>query len=381
MSDGVPARWYDGRGGRVRAARLRRDAAGGWWLEAEGLGAPRALAAGEVALSPRLGHTPRTMRLADGGQLEVDDAPALDALFPSADRVETLGARIERLRGVLVGASLTVLLSLFVLWRWGLPAAADVVAERLPAAVEQGIGRQGLALMDQLGLEPTRLDPGRQAALRAQMRTLARGLAREGDLRLEFRRGGQVGANAFALPGGTLVMTDELVALAADDVELRAVLAHEIGHHERRHVMRGLLQDAGLVVVVGMLFGDVAGGTLVASVPVFLLESGYSRDFEREADAFAHARLAAAGESPAAMGWMLERLHANAGRPLREAPPKDGRAHPAPGEADGDGEASPGSWIASHPDVSERVANAEAAARDAGFGVEAPAGGEAKPGR
>lgn len=368
------ARWYDGGDGRVRAARLHRDDAGGWWLEAEGLEAPRALSAAEVRLSPRLGRTPRTMRLADGGQLEFDDAPGLDALFPSADRVETLGARIERLRGVLLGASLTVLVAMFALWRWGVPAAADVVAERLPAGVEQAIGRQGLALMDQLGLQPTRLDPRRQAELRAQMRRLAQGLEREGDLRLEFRRGGRVGANAFALPGGTLVMTDELVALAGDDVELRAVLAHEIGHHERRHVMRGLLQDAGLVVVVGMLFGDVAGGSLVASVPVFLMESGYSRDFEREADAFAHARLAAAGESPAAMGTMLERLHANAGRPPSEAAPKDGRAHPAPGEDD-EAEASPGSWIASHPDVSERVANAEAAARAAGFDPAAPSGG------
>ena len=47
---------------------------------------------------------------------------------------------------------------------------------------------------------------------------------------LEFRHGGYIDANAFALPSGIIVMTDELVELAKSDDELISVLAHEIGH-------------------------------------------------------------------------------------------------------------------------------------------------------
>src|SRR5690606_41884932 len=60
-----------------------------------------------------------------------------------------------------------------------------------------------------------------------------------------------------ALP--ILVMTDQLVALAQDDVELLAILAHEVGHHEHRHGLRRALEKSAVLVVMGFLFGDVSG--------------------------------------------------------------------------------------------------------------------------
>ena len=79
-------------------------------------------------------------------------------------------------------------------------------------------------------------------------------------------------------------------AVGSDD-ELLAVLAHEIGHVRGRHAMRLVLQNSGLAVLLTALAGDAVGVTFLAvALPSMLLQSGYSRQFETEADdyAFAH---------------------------------------------------------------------------------------------
>jgi predicted Zn-dependent protease len=110
------------------------------------------------------------------------------------------------------------------------------------------------------------------------------------------------------------VLTDELVQLAGDDRELVGVLAHELGHIEQRHALRSVLQKSALSLAVSLFTGDVSS-SFAAALPSFLLEARYSREFEREADAFAVEKLRAAGIDPAHLARMLERLRAHAGEP------------------------------------------------------------------
>lgn len=106
-------------------------------------------------------------------------------------------------------------------------------------------------------------------------------------LRLEFRRG--MGANAFALPGGTVVITDGLAETASrrglGDDALAGVLAHEIGHVVYRHTTRTVVEQGVLNIGLGLALGDVSsllstGGALVTGL-------AYSRAHEREADCYA----------------------------------------------------------------------------------------------
>ena len=104
--------------------------------------------------------------------------------------------------------------------------------------------------------------------------------------RLEFRKAKGVGANAFALPNGIVVMTDEMVAVARNDDEIAAVMAHEAGHVRARHNMRHVLQNSMTVLVVSAVTGDIASiSSLASTVPTLLIDARYSRDFERQADA------------------------------------------------------------------------------------------------
>ncbi len=133
------------------------------------------------------------------------------------------------------------------------------------------------------------------------------------DLRLEFRRGGAfLGASALALPSGLVIMTDELVKLAQDDDELVAVMAHEVGHIVHRHGLRQVIQHSALGLVMSYLTGDVS--SIVAMLPLVLVQQGYSRDFEREADAYALNYLLAEGLSPRHFVHIMQRLEEKAGR-------------------------------------------------------------------
>lgn len=154
--------------------------------------------------------------------------------------------------------------------------------------------------------------------------------------------------NAFALPGGHVVFFRGLIDAAVDPDEVAAVFAHELGHVVARDPTRIALRTAGSIGVLGLLFGDFAGGAVVLFLAERLIQADYTRAAEAAADAFAHERLRAAGLPPAALGLMFRRL--------REAY----------GEAPGIVE-----HFLSHPTLGERISRSEAA--DAGQSTTRPA--------
>ena len=114
-------------------------------------------------------------------------------------------------------------------------------------------------------------------------------------------------SDLFALPGGTLLMTDKLVRLAQNDDQISAVLAHEIGHVRHRHGLRLGLQAAGIAALSAALFGDAVSITgLAVTLPTAILQNGYSRELETEADDYAFVRLKEVGISPKAFAEMME---------------------------------------------------------------------------
>lgn len=91
--------------------------------------------------------------------------------------------------------------------------------------------------------------------------------------------------NAFALPGGNIVIHSELILKADNAEELLGVVAHEMMHIENQHGIRNVIGAAGIYVVIGALFGDVSGiMAVISSATPILLNSSYSRRFESEAD-------------------------------------------------------------------------------------------------
>ncbi len=265
----------------------------------------------ELRVSPRTGAGSRLVAMPDGGQFQCDDNGLLDRL-PQDSPSEGIVAWLEQRWGVALGCVVLVALVLFAGHRYGLPAAAESIALRIPIESEKNLGEEVLDSMHEFGwLAPSRIDAQRQDRIRARFNDFRRGQAYEAYLDLQFRHSQAIGANAFALPGGTVVITDDLVELAENDEEVLAILAHEIGHIERRHVMRGLIQDSLVAVAATAVTADAATLTAaVAGLPVVILQSEYSREFEEEADEYSFALLKENGISPSAFADIMERLQA-----------------------------------------------------------------------
>jgi Zn-dependent protease with chaperone function len=187
------------------------------------------------------------------------------------------------------------------------------VAHALPASVDAALGKEGLAVMDRLFFSPSELNEPRQRELHAIFSDIAEASTDDHEFKLIFRKSPRIGANAFALPSGIVVVTDELVTLARNDNEIIAVLAHEIGHVVHRHALRRLLQDSTVVLVIAAVTGDIASITsLAATIPVVLVEAKYSRDFEREADDYSLQYLRTNDISPRHFADILQRMEQSA---------------------------------------------------------------------
>lgn len=283
--------------------------------------------AGETHLSERLGNTPRLLTFTGGGHCEISDYAALKALLGG-------GSHLDRMQHSLrwsLFAALLIVLTLLGAYRYLLPWGAEVISMRIPGAVLQKMGSSTLETLDQLMLKPSELPPARQKALSAAYARLKPLPDAQLQYKIVFRSSRQMGANAFALPDGNIVVLDELVKLASDDNELMAVLAHERGHIERRHAMRMVLQSSAAGLVLAWYVGDIS--SLLSTVPAVIAQANYSRDMEREADDYAERTLKFNALSPCLLSSILRKLEA---------------AH--------ENESSQPGYLASHPATEERTA-------------------------
>ncbi len=275
--------------------------------DGEKLAGPEPLS--DVDISSRLGNTPRFIRFADGGVFETADNDSIDQLLSEVRPQSGLLYRLEsKLRYALIGLLVTIV---FV-WgsvQYGIPAVAQYTAFALSPENNRRVGQGVLGVLDRFYVTPSRLPEEEQLRLRRRFLQFI-GTADGIPIQVEFRNGAKsFGPNALALPSGTIVFTDQLVRLARHDEELMAVFAHEVGHVVRRHSMRHLLQNSALTAVVVAVTGDVSSvSSVIAAAPVLLVQSGYSRSFEREADRYAIQQMRQQGIDVAHFATMLRNL-------------------------------------------------------------------------
>lgn len=349
----LPALWFDGQSSRGHAVRawLRAGARGPSLVIERPGAAPLELESRQVdwpeAWSARAAPRRLVVDLRAHGSLEIADAAGFQAALAAAGGRGGLAQRLQTRWSAFAVACVIALAALAVFYRWGTPWLATQLAREVPLRWEQTVSQQGLQDLDAHWLSPSRLPPQRQQDLRARFDALARQVPASmrpyrsyaPRLQLVFRSG--MGANAFALPGGTIVMTDDIV-LAADrqpapDDALLGVLAHEMGHVMHRHTTRLVVEQGVLNVGLGLALGDLS--TAVASGSALLTGLAYHRDHETEADCYAATLLRHTGIPTQPMADLLLAIDAQA----RE------KSHAAAPSA---------RWVtllSSHPDTPERA--------------------------
>jgi Zn-dependent protease with chaperone function len=339
-ASGPAALYFDGSSARGRPVRLGLAAGELLATDEPADGTPgtcRRWPLARVQWPERTRHGARVVHLPDGGSLQAQDSTAFDAWRKAHGARESWVVRAQQNWRATTAAVLGLMLLVVAGYVWGVPWTARAVLLAVPPTVDEVVGRNVLASVESRWLAPSRLPAERQEALRRAFARLVQAGGPAPGYELRFASTEVLGPNAFALPGGTVVMTDELVALLdGHDETILGVLAHELGHVQHRHGMRALVQLSLVSAATAVALGDFS--SVLAGAPALLAQMGYSRDAEREADAYAARLLRAAGVSPAVMVVLFEKL-----APAQAAAQKTGPALRLP------------IALASHPADAERV--------------------------
>ncbi len=285
-----------------------------------------------VKVDPPTNPVSRRVSFPDGTVFDTTDSHAISQLATHAgavlqERMESWGPHLA----VIVGA---VLVSAWLLYRYGLDILVALAVWLTPAALVEEMDRGIVTSVDYVMAEPTELPRLEQEKVDRIFTTLVDALPEEDraatGYSLEFRDMPAIGANAFALPGGTVIITDDFVRRFGQRDILAGVLAHEIGHVVEQHGLRSVYRSLGIFVLVAFLAGDT--GPVIEDILLegnLVLSLANSREAELAADRFGVNLAQDAGYDPAGLATFLDRLSVPGG-----APPD---------------------WLSTHPNSAERV--------------------------
>jgi Zn-dependent protease with chaperone function len=349
-------RWFDGLSTQPRPVAVRLVE--GPTLEIQGLDLADTLPGASPSVRPpplarwplrqsRFGETwqahPHPVQGPDGSTLWLDARHAAQArqwaqLAQQRPREPLVQRWIASWRAAV--AALVCAMAVIVWFdRVGAGWLAQAMLPLIPRVVEENLSKQLMLEVNQRWPPFSSVPRERRDRIVERFQAVARAMEVPVTATLQFRRDGNGGGfNAMALPDGHIILFDGLTEALTDD-ELMAVLGHELGHVVHRHGMQRLMRGAGLLTVAGVALGDFS--SVLSGMVGGLQTLHYSRDDEREADAYGRQFVAAAGLTPDI--WL------SVWGKFREVQ-----------DAQGGGEVP--AWMSTHPTLDERLKEAEAAA-------------------
>lgn len=300
--------------------RVRLDDAGGG-----------VLAVGPVLRIEQIPGSPTLVHLPDGWLFEA--APAADLAGLVGPQSGGWLARIEAWHPRLAAVAVLCLLAAWAVWRWGLDLLVVLALAVTPEAPVRAIDTSNMAFVDRVLASESAFPAARRAEVQAIFDRLADAAppAPWGEYRLLFRDMPAVGPNAFAMPGGTIIVTDDLIRDFPDDDVIAGVLGHEMAHVSERHVLAQLYRAGTTYLLITLIAGDpgpflrdvLAEGNALAAL-------SYSRKQERQADRLGIATARAAGHDGAALADFFQALR----------------------DQHGDDDMG---WLSTHPALDERI--------------------------
>lgn len=332
----------------------------------EGEASSRSVTVAELRISERFSRATRSVQLADGAVLEIDDSAQLSRLLAIAGRPDALVTRWQHSWRMVVVSLVLSVAAAVAGYVWVLPFAADRAASYIPASWTAALDAVVIGqLQRQDSLQSTALTTDEQQRLRARFDALVSERSDLPKVTVHFFRMGNM-PNAFALPGGSIVFLDGIVKMAPDDDALVGVFAHEFGHVKYRHGLRTLLRTAAVSAVAAWYFGDF---TSLTNAAVIVSQLSYSREFEMQADDTAIELMRANKLNTRSLAELFRRMRDRGGD--HEDHAKSDGAPPASDQSKAESAAKAPSkrvgtfsipeFLSTHPDIERRIERFEKA--------------------
>lgn len=284
----------------------------------------------KCSIEPALGKTRNVIILPDGSRCETFDDRPLKSIRKERGNTWDIVHAFESLWPLVLLGIIATGAAIWAFAVFGIPLIGDIIAPNIPVQVLESLSEKTMDSLDEHLLSKTDLPIEKQQKLTELFEKHRSNMDSALDYRLVFRKSEILGANAFALPSGKIIITDALAGLYKSDPEITGIFAHEMAHARFRHGIKSVIQNTGVFIVVSLIMGDfTAMNSSIAVLPVILAESGYSRKFEKEADIFAGEYLIKDSGTNKPYRNILKRLSEKSNFP---EPPKYLSTHPATDE-------------------------------------------------
>ena len=283
------AQYFDGQSSLKEEVRIEFFEDGGVKVKGEVLEIVTSI--NELSFSERVGNIPRNIIFSNGAIAQSNENDKIDQLLKKHKKSFSIVHVMESKMRYAILSFVMLILSVVFFFTIGSGIVAKGITAMLPEVVEKKIGQEAFAIMDKYILKDTLLSKEKQQEISDRFLYLND----DNSSHLHFRRG--IGINAFALPSGDIVISDELIKFSDGDMDMiYGVLAHEKGHVVHKHSMQLIVKASAVSAIIAYFTGDIS--SLVASLSTSMLNANYTREFEREADEYAKIKMLKSGISP-----------------------------------------------------------------------------------
>ncbi|MGA0305073.1 MAG: M48 family metallopeptidase [bacterium] len=290
----------------------------------------------EMVIQAPVGSLPYKILLAEGHLFEAENNQETKKFleFCQKPNAESWLSYLEQKKTVILVGIIILAGLVITVPKYGLPWMGDQVAHWIPQSWLMMAGDETLEILDESFFSPSELALQDQDQFTKEFNRMASLVLKDQTARLVFRQSEEIGPNAFALPGGLVVLTDELVEIAEDQAGVIGVLAHELGHVQLKHPARRLVRSLMALALVSLIFDDAATfAEELAAISGSLISLAYTREFEEEADRAGKEILIGAGLSPIPLADLLQKLSDGCEENCSQLP----------------------EWLTTHPSVPSRI--------------------------
>ena len=309
---------------------------GVFWLQSNSKEINLEVRRDEMVIQAPVGSLPYKILLAEGHLFEAENNQETKKFleFCQKPNAESWLSYLEQKKTVILVGIIILAGLVITVPKYGLPWMGDQVAHWIPQSWLMMAGDETLEILDESFFSPSELAPQDQDQFTKEFNRMASLVLKDQTARLVFRQSEEIGPNAFALPGGLVVLTDELVEIAEDQAGVIGVLAHELGHVQLKHPARRLVRSLMALALVSLIFDDAATfAEELAAISGSLISLAYTREFEEEADRAGKEILIGAGLSPIPLANLLQKLSDGCEENCSQLP----------------------EWLTTHPSVPSRI--------------------------
>lgn len=185
-----------------------------------------------------------------------------------------------------------------------LPGILGSLAHLMPLKWQEELGRNAISSM--VGADKTCIAPDGLRVLDMLTTRIERQFTRKIEYKVRVIRNPRT-YNAFAAPGGYIIIYENVIRKARSPEEFAGVLAHEMAHVDLHHATKSVVTGLGLGAILSLAMGGTGS---IESLANFLNQMNYSRKHEGEADLHAKKALLAADINPIGLQDFLNRVRA-----------------------------------------------------------------------